>query len=133
MLEVYLSLGTMAWEIAASWDRFKGRHWLHLCLCLCTAAPAATLAEQKAARGPSPDDPLDNPAAPSWVDGFNRSLDQPTINTAEGEPVTALSNSSAASGSSQTNQLLSLLCALLAVQHHFVGNVSSKMARESSA
>ena len=35
-------------------------------------------------RGPSPDDPLDDPAAPSWVDDFNRSLVQPTVNAAEG-------------------------------------------------
>ena len=50
------------------------------------AGAPSTPAEVKAARGPSPDDPLEDPAAPTWVDGFNRSLDRPTINAADGAP-----------------------------------------------
>lgn len=50
----------------------------------CSAGSAVTPSKVNAARGPSHDDPLEDPAAPTWVDGFNRSLGQPTVNAAEG-------------------------------------------------
>ncbi len=55
-----------------------------LCFPLTPAGAPSTPAE--VARGPSRDDPLEDPAAPTWVDGYNRSLGQPTVNAADGAP-----------------------------------------------
>lgn len=40
--------------------------------------------QRKALKGPSPDDPLEDPDAPSWVAQFNEELRNPTSNQAPG-------------------------------------------------
>ena len=50
------------------------------------AFQAQQQAERIKARGPSPDDPLEDPTAASWVAQFNEQLHLTTTNAGQGEP-----------------------------------------------